>query len=89
MTVTTPGQQLPYLGTLRCEAGRHGFLASGDLYIDRSLPSQAALGVPIFPIRDYRYYLRVEKLVLQEQGKELRVAMTSFTYLRGSWVGAR
>jgi len=77
---------LPFVGTLRCEAGNHSFVASGDLYLrPRESSAKSALGVPIFPRRAYRYYLKLEELVLAEQGHEVQFVLTSFRFLRGSW----
>src|SRR5262245_8523009 len=60
-----------YAGTLRVDAATGHILASGDLYLrpDKGDASYGAAGeqkdpaIPIFPLKDYRYYLRVLELV--------------------------
>jgi hypothetical protein len=62
---------LHYDGTMRVERDSNGTTASGDLYLHRRnfLAHPAArepdpsAGIPIFPRRNYRYYLRVTQIL--------------------------
>ena len=53
-----PGPRVHHVGTLRVELG-DGVHCSGDLYRRRSRVRPKA-EVPSFPIKDYRYYLKVK-----------------------------
>ncbi|MGW4324987.1 hypothetical protein ACWEKR_03750 [Nocardia sp. NPDC004573] len=66
----TVGLPVHYDGTLRVERDEVNTIASGDLYLHQPqltpLPPREpdpALGVPIFPIADYRYYVRVTQIL--------------------------
>jgi hypothetical protein len=63
-----------YWGTLRVESRDGQVFASGDLYaFDLSVQtvgqvSPPAPGIPIFPIADYTYYLRVTQIERADPG---------------------
>ncbi|WP_159846740.1 hypothetical protein [Nocardia sp. CY41] len=66
----TVGLPVHYDGTLRVERDEVNTIASGDLYLHQPqltpLPPREpdpALGVPVFPIADYRYYVRVTQIL--------------------------
>jgi hypothetical protein len=61
-----------YDGTLRVERDAANTIASGDLYLHRTRLSHPLLpprepnpgaGIPVFPIKAYRYYVRVTKIL--------------------------
>jgi hypothetical protein len=68
-TVALPAH---YDGTLRVERDATNTIASGDLYLHRTklvhplLPPREpnpAKGIPVFPVKSYRYYVRVTKIL--------------------------
>ncbi len=92
-------------GTLRVEATTEGVIASGDLYarpqpeelgddMVAGPPPDPAAGIPIFPIADYRCYLRVTGAEESAEGvtltmEEHRVHPSGLEFLDGSrrWFG--
>jgi hypothetical protein len=82
--VTTAGER--YDGTLRVDRTMGSCLASGDLYLrDAAAPHPAAdtsahasAGIPLFPLSDYRYYLRVVQLVGAGEGFRLEFEMRRY-----------
>jgi hypothetical protein len=90
---------LAYEGTLRVETTAGRTTASGDLY-QRLFDEQAnpvgfvsspdpKAGIPIFPIKHYRYYLRVTDLLAADGGfiiilEPLRYTAEAVTFLDGS-----
>ena len=88
-------------GTLRVEVTTDGVIASGDLY-ERAQPEDMvagpapdpAAGIPIFPIADYRCYLRVTGVEESAEGvtltmEEHRVHSAGVDFLDGRrrWLG--
>ena len=90
-------------GTLRVEATADGMIASGDLYarpqadpaVGGSVePPDPAAGIPIFPVADYRCYLRVTGIDESAEGvtltmEEHRVHSPGLEFLDGPrrWFG--
>lgn len=91
-----------YEGTFRVESKTGQFFASGDLYLRDDPPGAAppsaktrpAPGIPIFPIKTYRYYLRVTQIEQVDDGFNLMFEAHRFSFeqidvLRGdsvNWV---
>jgi hypothetical protein len=80
------GSALGYEGTLRVETTTGRAIASGDLY-QRALDDSGQFkqirrhpndGIPIFPIGQYRYYLRVTDLVAADGGFDLTFEPNQF-----------
>jgi hypothetical protein len=62
---TPTGAPPHYHGTLRVERDDVNTIASGDLYLHRrgATEPDPAAGIPIFPLKQYRYYVRVTKIL--------------------------
>ena len=57
------GRPRQYDGTLRVQRDGDATLASGDLYVHRPPNRDPTAGIPIFPIKAYRYYVRVTQIL--------------------------
>lgn len=75
-------------GTLRVQREGDYLTASGDLYRSPSplVTPDLAAGIPIFPRRDYRHYLRVTKISTSEKGFALKFDRYSFDHKTDTWV---
>jgi hypothetical protein len=95
LSFTLPDIIIGYKGTLRAETSTGALIASGDLYTRHfgehfdlePLPDPKA-GIPIFPIPDYRYYLRVTRIDKADSGfamsfEALRFSPTDINLMGG------
>ena len=73
-------------GTMRVEKTDHGYLASGDLYHSESESDPLGLhiqgeGIPWFPIKNYRFYLKVQRFqVSLGSGDALEVGFQTYEF---------
>jgi hypothetical protein len=79
--------QVTYEGTLRANSKTGQLFASGDLYLRDELSGGRAsakaspgAGIPVFPIKRYRYYLRVTKIEQAEDGFDLVFEVHRFSF---------
>ena len=80
-----PGPGVELLGSLRMEVAPAGLIASGDLYVaNQSWRPSPSMGIPVFPRRDYRYYLRVEQIVVAS-GDEFTITLGAYAFEKRSW----
>ncbi|MCH9647737.1 MAG: hypothetical protein K0U98_05820 [Deltaproteobacteria bacterium] len=78
---------LAYSGTLRAEVGARGMVASADLYLRKKpeLPPPSE-GIPLFPIADYRFYLRLTGITLPDGHRgPIEATFERFSYRRRRW----
>src|SRR5215217_7889717 len=92
---THPGA-VHYFGTLRVDTDRSTITVSGDLYLHRipTPPSPGrpepdpGSGIPVFPLRDYRYYVRATQVLNDPADNEsftLQFELFRFIPATGSW----
>lgn len=80
-----PDAVVAYLGTLRLEVDGTSILASGDLYVaNQELVPSPSMGIPVFPIEDYRTYLRVEQITLEGNG-DAHFEVATYAFDNRSW----
>lgn len=80
-----PGSGVELSGTLRLEVEPTGLIGSGDLYIaSHTWRPSPAMGIPIFPREDYRYYLRVEQVRLTSKS-DVVMTLGAYVFESRSW----
>jgi len=87
-------------GTLRVHHAGSAMTVSGDLYLQRMLPGDLepalrealswpdpapSAGIPCFPRRDYRYYMRATGAALRGMGVELQLEPHLYDHATASW----